>query len=203
MFHRLKYFFFKKRRNKFISEMYLNEDPWSGALNLRAIAGFIDTHTQGKYQNTLDVGCGEGLLTPALVEISRSYLGIDISTQALSRAKEKNRNLSQASFKHLDFDDVRKLQQKFDLLCFSFSLDYLGFQKYPKQFTKNLYELISSSAAKHCDLFIFNPVYNEKNLEDIDKYLFILKNFGFHLKHQEFLAGDGFKTACVMLVKRE
>ena len=183
--------------------MYENEDPWSASLNLKSIADFIDKHTQGKYQNTLDIGCGEGLLTPALVQISEKCTGIDVSMLALSRAREKNKEFSSAKFKKIDFDKVSELDEKFDLLCFNFSLDYLGFQKHPKQFAQSLFELVSTSTLKHCDLFIFNPLYAEKNKEELNKYLFILKNFGFHLKHQQIVPGDGFEIACAMLVKRE
>jgi len=202
MLKSLKYFFFKKRRKKFIDEMYNTVDPWSAVLVKDVISGFIITHTQGKYKSTLDVGCGEGTLTRTLSDISESYLGIDISDEALGRAREAHKENPIVQFQKLDFDHASGLKKKFDLICFSFALDYLGFQKYPEKFAENLYQLISQCCENHCDIFIFNPVYNDKNVEDLQKYLFIFKNFGFNPKRNELLAVEGMKLACVWLVKR-
>ncbi|MCC2678132.1 MAG: Nodulation protein (NodS) [Pseudobdellovibrio sp.] len=202
MLKSLKYYFFKKRRKKFIDEMYNAVDPWSAVLVKDVISGFIITHTQGKYKSALDVGCGEGTLTRTLSDISESYTGIDISEEALARAREAHKDNPIVEFKNLDFDRAAEIPKKFDLLCFSFTLDYLGFQKYPEKFTENLFQLISHCAENHCDVFIFNPVYNDKNLEDLQKYFFIFKNFGFHPRRNEILELEGMKLACAWLVKR-
>jgi predicted TPR repeat methyltransferase len=202
MLKSLKYYLFKKRRNKFINEMYETVDPWSAVLVKDVISGFLIAHTQGKYKRALDIGCGEGVLTKSLSDISERYTGIDVSERALSRARESNKNIAVADFKRLDFDEMTKLDGKFDLLCFSFTLDYLGFQKHPQKFTENLYSFLSSHIESQCDLFIFNPVYSEKNLEDLQKYFFIFKNFGFHLKRNELLDVGEFKLACIQMVKR-
>jgi ubiquinone/menaquinone biosynthesis C-methylase UbiE len=202
MLKSLKYYFFKKRRNKFIEDMYETVDPWSAVLVKDIISGFLIAHTQGKYKRALDIGCGEGVLTSTLRDISESYVGVDVSAKALERAKEANKSLSEVEFKQMDFDRLANLQGKFDLLCFSFSLDYLGFQKHPKKFAKSLYDFLSARTEAQCDVFIFNPVYAEKNLEDLQKYFFMFKNFGFHLKRNELLPADGFKLACIHLIKR-
>ena len=187
--------------------MYVNEDPWSAVLVFDLISGFIITHTQGQYKQVLDVGCGEGLLTSTLKKMSVNYTGIDVSQAALARAYEKNKDLKETEFKLLDFDEISshasETNKKFDLLCFNFTLDYLGFQKHPKKFTQNLYSVLSTSTAPHCDLLIFNPIYSEKNLEDLKKYVFLFKNFGFNLKKQELFKTSGFQLACLKLVKRE
>jgi 2-polyprenyl-3-methyl-5-hydroxy-6-metoxy-1,4-benzoquinol methylase len=202
MLNSLKYLFFKKRRNKFINEMYKAVDPWSASLTFDLVSGFMITHTQGHYKSALDVGCGEGLLTATIRNISQKYTGIDVSEKALARAKEKNKNLTDINFVLLDFDQSNKLENKFDVLCFNFSLDYLGFQKHPKKFTESLYNLISTSSLPQCDIFIFNPVYGEKNIEDLKKYFFIFKNFGFNLKKQELFNANGFQLACIQLIRR-
>lgn len=204
MFKSIKYFLFKRRRNKFIKEMYENEDPWSAALVFDLVSGFVITHTQGQYKQALDIGCGEGLLTPTLKNISEHYTGIDVSEAALARAREKNKDQINIDFRLLDFDEISVFgaNKKFDLLCFNFSLDYLGFQKHPHKFTQNLYSLFSSSTTDHCDIFVFNPIYSEKNFEDLKKYVFLFKNFGFNLKKQELFNADGFQLACLQLVKR-
>jgi ubiquinone/menaquinone biosynthesis C-methylase UbiE len=201
MLQGLKYYFFKKRRNKFIEEMYKTVDPWSAVLVKDVISGFLITHASKKFKRALDVGCGEGVLTKSLREISESYIGVDVSETAIERARKNNRDITSVEFKKLDFDGLTGLSGKFDLLCFSYSLDYLGFQKHPKKFTENLYKFLASHAESHCDIFIFNPVYSEKYREDLQKYLFIFKNFGFHLKQNELLSASDHNLTCLHLTK--
>ena len=182
--------------------MYNAVDPWSAVLVKDVISGFIISHTQGTYKSALDVGCGEGAITRAIAGISESYVGIDISEEALGRAREANKEVPNVEFRNLDFDKADQLNRKFDLICFSFILDYLGFQKYPEKFAENLYQLLDTLSEDHTDIFIFNPVYSDKNLEDLQKYLFIFKNFGFHVRRNELLQVEGMKLSCLILVKR-
>jgi len=69
---------------------YAKADPWAydESVENRVRTAILMSHLRhARFRNTLDIGCGEGLLTNALSRISESTLGIDISVKAVERAR--------------------------------------------------------------------------------------------------------------------
>jgi 2-polyprenyl-3-methyl-5-hydroxy-6-metoxy-1,4-benzoquinol methylase len=72
--------------------------------------------------SVFDVGCGKGLLYQYLKQNlpAFSYLGIDISENAVTEAKNK---FPETIFRQMDFDK-EQLNQKFDVIIFNETLEY-------------------------------------------------------------------------------
>jgi 2-polyprenyl-3-methyl-5-hydroxy-6-metoxy-1,4-benzoquinol methylase len=86
-----------------------------------AIVDLLKKHGLGKI---LDIGCGQGVLYHYLksdVELL-SYLGIDISANAVAKARA---SFSAANFEQLDFD-CQNLEGKFDIIIFNETLYYFN-----------------------------------------------------------------------------
>lgn len=195
------YFLFKRRRQKYLEEMYQMIDPWSAELSRPRIETFLKKRLTKQYNECLDIGCGEGLFAEALSEVSRHYTGVDLSKTAVQRAKSRNITLQNADFLRTDFDELEKLHKKYDLLCFNFVLDYLGFQKHPKQFSSALFTALKSVTAPECTVMVFNPVYKDEEFEKLNQYIYLFNNFGFRVVYKEIIQENTFKIACIELQK--
>ena len=195
------YFLFKKRRQKYLEDMYQMIDPWSAELSRPRIETFLKNRLTKPFNECLDVGCGEGLFTEALSSVSRHYTGVDVSKTAIQRAKSRNIKIQNAEFLIADFDELEKVHQKYDLLCFNFVLDYLGFQKHPKQFSRYLYTALKTVTSPDCTVVIFNPVYKDEEFEKTNQYIYLFNNFGFRVVYKEIIQENTFKIACIELQK--
>jgi len=86
-----------------------------------AIAGLLNGNGPGKI---LDVGCGQGVLYHYLRKElgTLNYLGIDISSNAVAKAKN---SFPEGGFDTLDFEYVN-LEGKFDVIIFNETLYYFN-----------------------------------------------------------------------------
>ena len=200
MLRYFKYFLFKIRRNKFIESNYKAEDPWSSALHLEVVQHFIKTYVKENHKILLDVGCGEGIHAKILKTITSRFIGIDISKTAIERAKKRNQSVENVFFINRDFDQIEKNKIKADIICFNFTLDYLGFQKFPMVFSQKLYQFLMATECS--EVIIFNPIYTQKNSTEMEKYLFIFQNFSFYLKSSHVYDIGEYKINAIYLVKR-
>ncbi len=69
-----------------------NDDPWDLASSHYEAAKFAYTHdvlADRRYARALEIGCAHGVLTSHLTPICDSLLAIDISTKALTKARER------------------------------------------------------------------------------------------------------------------
>lgn len=195
------YFLFKKRRQKYLEDMYQMIDPWSAELSRPRIETFLKNRLTKTFNECLDVGCGEGLFAEALSSVSRHYTGVDVSKTAIQRAKSRNIKIQNAEFVKADFDELEKVHKKYDLLCFNFVLDYLGFQKHPKRFSRYLYTALKTITSPECTVVIFNPVYKDEEFEKTNQYIYLFNNFGFRVVYKEIIQENTFKIACIELQK--
>lgn len=86
-------------------------DPWGyatdwGETHLRLTEEFLDSvHSHECFYSTLEIGCGEGIVTELLAPRCRSVMAVDISRTALERASKRCQ-----VWEHLHFAE-------WDLLC--------------------------------------------------------------------------------------
>jgi len=120
-------FGFGNRVSKGIWEKQFSGKDWDYLYNeaekdhYLTIVDLFEMNGQGK---VLDVGCGQGVLYHYLKkEITPlSYLGIDISANAVENAKT---SFPDVSFEQLDFD-YQSLKGKFDTIIFNETLYYFN-----------------------------------------------------------------------------
>lgn len=115
------------RLSKSVWESQFSSGHWDRLYNqderdhYLTICDFYNTYSPGK--SILDVGCGQGVLYHYLREqanIGIGYLGIDISSTAIEKAKQRFQN---ANFTQIDFDR-NKINEKFDVIIFNETLYY-------------------------------------------------------------------------------
>ena len=94
-----------------MEEFYKNPDPWGYKTrpdDLKRIELILNHIPQYDYKNTLDIGCGEGLITQYLP--GDEILGIDLSETAVFRADKSKR----IKYKAIDINEMKP--KKFDLI---------------------------------------------------------------------------------------
>jgi SAM-dependent methyltransferase len=120
-------------RNRWLVAAYFNHryrktDPYayqtdtSERIKRERITAFLSDR---RYDHILEVGCGEGHMTGALLPLGRTLTGIDISRRAIRRARDRHRHQP-----HLEFivGDVLAFRssRRFDLITCSETLYYLN-----------------------------------------------------------------------------
>ena len=107
-------------------------DPWGSAspryhYQRSKYQGLIDLlPAERRFQRSLDVGCGTGLLTSRLASCSTEVLGVDLSATAISRAREQfgaNPKLAFAEADLLNLDP--RHDGGFDLVVVADAIYYL------------------------------------------------------------------------------
>lgn len=159
---------FNKSKRKFVGNfegMYLNEDidPWHSS-DLSNPAKKIHTAMLGNYNfNTiLDFGCGKGAFTHLLKKNNNEVSGVDISSNAIIKAKQMYGHL-------VDFSTLaeKKWQnKKYELIV---CLEVLSYVKQYKQLLETF-----SIAGSHLHLSLYirkNPIGYVKNFEELIKYV--------------------------------
>lgn len=81
---------------------------------------------RGNYNSILDVGCGEGLLLERIKGFYiKEYMGIDISTSAISVAKERHKHFKTFNWKVSSAEEFLNWNS-FELIIFNESLYYIS-----------------------------------------------------------------------------
>lgn len=66
----------------------------------------LDTRLSDQGKMVLDVGCGTGLYHGPLQKVGNTYFGIDYSSSAIRRARERGLNVIEGNAAALPFDDA-------------------------------------------------------------------------------------------------
>ncbi len=104
-----------------VAEGYANHRPYYHPLVMNSIRQRLIL--EGKLKNTLDVGCGTGLSTKALKELSDNVIGIDGSKQMITVAntiRDEQITYHQAPAEKLPFDD-----ESFDLITVCGAINWI------------------------------------------------------------------------------
>lgn len=160
---------FNKSKRKFIGNfegMYLNEDidPWHSS-DLSNSVKKIHAAMLGNYNfNTiLDYGCGKGAFTHLLKKNNNVVSGVDISSNAIIKAKQMYGHL-------VDFSTLaeKKWQnKKYDLIV---CLEVLSYVKQYKQLLETFSIMGGGGGYLYLSLYIpKNPIGYVKNFEELIK----------------------------------
>ena len=79
------------------------EDPWAFATSGYEAAKYratLDALPRERYGSALEVGCAEGVLTARLAERCGHVLAVDVSDDALDRARRRCRSLDHVAFEN-------------------------------------------------------------------------------------------------------
>ncbi len=109
-----------------------SDDPWASAApryryQKRKYEQIMSLLPDRRFRNTLDLGCGLGLLSQRLAKRSDKVLGIDVAAAALEHATRRAAGIGNLSFAQGDILDLPdELDGQFDLLVIADTLYYLS-----------------------------------------------------------------------------
>ncbi|GAA3469621.1 class I SAM-dependent methyltransferase [Nonomuraea roseola] len=146
-------------------------DPWrlgSDAYERHKYAMTLEAVPRLPYRRILEVGCAEGVFTDALARRfpEAEIVGIDISTRALERARQRT---EQARFVHADLLS-HPLEEGFDLVFCAETLYYVGRSGRLRQASQRLAGLLAEGGV----LVLVHPWPEAANLHrfaDADRSL--------------------------------
>ena len=119
--------------HRYFSAQFSEQDPWAYVTSeyeqtkyKRQIAA-IDEHTDDP-QRILEIGCAEGVHSEMLLEVfpDAELLGIDVSEQAITRARERL-DAERAEFVAADaFEYIGEIDESFDVILWSECMFFMG-----------------------------------------------------------------------------
>ncbi len=117
--------FFSK---SYFERRYSKPDPWhyqTSPYEQLKYQRTLEILPKRDYKKILEIGCSEGIFTQKIAGFSQEVLGVDISTTALKRAKQRCAHLTNVHFQHIDIvkDEI---ENGFDLIFCAEVLYYLG-----------------------------------------------------------------------------
>ncbi len=111
-----------------LEQWHSEDDPWeyeSSEDDTHRKEVLLEAINDSKYENVLDIGCGQGFITKDLP--GENIVGVDISYEAINRAKKHE--TSRIKFLQGSLFDIDKiLENKFDLIIITGVLypQYIG-----------------------------------------------------------------------------
>ena len=193
---------FQKRRNNYLVDAHSISDPW-GSHNYHGSikSKLLECEHELKLESCdlLDVGCGQGLISSIFIEKVKSFLGIDVSKEAIDICLSRYSGESNVRFKNCDIVNCADIG-KFDVVNISFVLDYLGFNEHPKYFCHsilNIHNLLKNGG----QVVVFNPIYDQEGVMRMNSYEEIFKNFHFVVQRKEFIDANGSQILFQVLKK--
>lgn len=106
-----------------------DDDPWNLASSDYEAAKFAHTHdvlADRRYGHVLEIGCAHGVLTSHLAPMCDSLLAIDISTKALTKARERVGDRPGVMLAQMAFPKETPDADAFDLVVLSEVAYYWG-----------------------------------------------------------------------------
>nr|WP_086494330.1 SAM-dependent methyltransferase [Novosphingobium panipatense] len=106
-----------------------DDDPWNLASSDYEAAKFAHTHdvlSDRRYGRVLEIGCAHGVLTSHLAPMCDSLLAIDISTKALTKARERVGDRPGVTLSQMAFPQETPDADAFDLVVLSEVAYYWG-----------------------------------------------------------------------------
>jgi 2-polyprenyl-3-methyl-5-hydroxy-6-metoxy-1,4-benzoquinol methylase len=125
---------------------------------------FINMYAKSTNASVLDIGCGEGAVSDFLPSDQRkNYVGVDVSKEAIQKAKEKRQNQPYGSkFVHSSVYDFLP-RHNFDVIVFSDVLYYVDHEKILQIYSEYLNPdgiIIISIFSKSMGNLLYENIFN-------------------------------------------
>ena len=94
-----------------------------------------------------------------------------------------------------------KFDDTYDFMNMIYVLDYLGYRQFTDRFIELLLKISNSLAKKNSYLFIANPVYRQEDMDRLNQFEFLFKQFGLILKKKEILQHSQYQIGLILLYR--
>lgn len=177
MIELFKFLLFNRRLKKKMKQTHELQDPWSAELNREAISELFRQELDS-LGTVLELGSGEGHVTETLLPISDTITCVEIASEAIAKAKEKE-TLQNDKISFVENNIHTYLfPEHHDTTVMSFIVEYLGLKKFPKQFIS----LMMKIALNTNRIIIVQPIYGPEDMNTFSTITAIFTQFGMELK---------------------
>jgi len=156
-----------------MENLYQIPDPWKSDsfYNQKKRKKQLNLISKCKHDKILEVGCGEGFLTKELAKICKTIDAIDISQNAILRAKKYCQGYKNIRFCCKNFINFKPCKTKYDIILlsevFGYFLGELSFLD-----VGFLLERIIKSLKKKGVLIFVNTILHKKGITSEDKIVY-------------------------------
>lgn len=171
-----------KKRN--MERYYLQKRVWGRESYNEDIYKAISLVSDRHYARCLDVGAGLGHYSELASGICDEVLAIDISNEAMNRAKARLQKKINIKFQVKNLRDANLAWGKFDLVILAEVLYYLGDERFPSEF-KRLLRRITDLVQEKGRVLLVNYVSPGRNEEQIQSYVDNFTKMGLFLEKNE------------------
>ncbi|MEJ0053545.1 MAG: class I SAM-dependent methyltransferase [bacterium] len=185
-FLRIRIFDFLKKRN--MDRVYQRGGMWGreqGVADIKAAIGLINSR---RYARCLDLGTGRGQYAEEAAPHCGEVLAIDISPEAVERAKERLGHIPNIRFSVANLRTFGS-SEPFDLVILGDTLYYLGDLRFPLEFRKAIANIVRLVAPEGRILMVnyISPGRSEKQLRE---YAALFQAEGMRIEHNDIFS-DG------------
>ncbi len=171
---------------------YAEDRPYFHPIVIDRIKSYLNLKT--KFENALDVGCGAGLSSIALLDIAQKVVGIDSSPSMISSAVENDSiEYFNYSAEDLPFD------QNFEIITLSGSINWINRERFFSRSQKVtndqsriviydnniLGEMENNTSFSHWYENVFLTKYPKPPRDESPLEEELLSKYGFELEHEE------------------
>lgn len=194
-------FLFDLKKKWDMEDVYKKDiDPWGRNKNTEQVYSSIQLISDKKYERCLDVGTGMGYFAEHISILCNEVVAVDISEEAIVRAKERLGNSKNIQFLAGNIRDM-EFQEKFNLIVLGEVLYYLGDTYIPDEFFQILKKFVNVLKSDGRILITHNvrPWRNEDWCSK--KYIEQFETLGMILKKKEYFRKDKLFWIHVVLQK--
>lgn len=119
-----------RKAESFFNDLWMRGDPWeleTSNWEHERYARLLAMLDQPRYGRILEIGCGAGTFTRRLAGLADKVLALDVSSEAIDRARAAQSDLKQIEFRVGNIMDYNlREEEPWDLIVMSETVYYLG-----------------------------------------------------------------------------
>ncbi|HEY7321096.1 MAG TPA: SAM-dependent methyltransferase [Candidatus Binatia bacterium] len=120
----------RRKAESFFNDLWLRGDPWeleTSDWEHQRYSRLLALLDKPRYGRVLEIGCGAGTFTRRLAERADQVLALDVSSEAIARAKTAQCDLKQVEFRAGNIMDYNfRESEPWDLIVLSETIYFLG-----------------------------------------------------------------------------